>query len=125
MKKLIFFSSLIYLALPSSALAAAIVPSPDQIFQIPNFFSFNNLGEILQVLLTLAFFVAGVALLFNIVIGGLQWINAGGDPKAMTAARTRITNAVIGLLIVVAAYAVALIIGQVFGLSIVTGFRFI
>jgi hypothetical protein len=96
----------------------------DKIFTIPNFSGFTNLGQILQNLLSLAFFVAGVALFFNILIGGIQWINAGGDPKAMTSARTRITNAIIGLIIVAAAYAIAAIVGQVFGISIVHGFNF-
>ena len=92
--------------------------------KIPNILPFTNLGQLLQTLLTLAFFVTGVALFFNIIIGGIQWINAGGDPKALTAARTRITNAFIGLIIVVAAYSIGLILEQVFGISIVNGFRF-
>ncbi len=86
--------------------------------------SLDNLGDILNILLNLAFFVAGVAMFFNLVIGGIQWINAGGDPKAMDSARKRITNAVVGLIIVVAAYAIALILQQVFGIKIVSGFSF-
>lgn len=85
---------------------------------------FNNLGQILNVLLQLIFFVAGVAMFFSLIFGGIQWITAGGDPKAMDSARRRITNSVIGLVIVVAAYAIALILEQVFGIKIVTGFNF-
>lgn len=93
-------------------------------FIIPNISGFSNLGGIFQVLLTLSFFVAGIFMFFNIIIGGITWIGAGGDPKAMQAARGRITNAIIGLVIVVAAYAIAAIVGQVFGISIVNGFKF-
>ncbi len=89
------------------------------IFTIPNLNGFTNLGQIISSLVSLAFFVAGVALLFNILLGGIQWTNAGGDAKAMDSARNRITNSVIGLIIVAGAYAVALILGQVFGISIV------
>ena len=87
-------------------------------FTVPNLTGFTNLGQLVRVLLFLAFFVAGIAFLFNLVIGGLQWITAGGDPKNVQSARTRITNAAVGLVIVVAAFAVTLIVGAVFGLNI-------
>ncbi len=122
MKKLLLLVLFLIFLLPTNAYAFA---PGDNLFTIPNFSGFTNIGEILQALLTLAFFVAGVALLFNIIIGGIQWINAGGDPKAMTSARTRITNAVIGLIIVVAAYAIAVIVGLVDGISTVHGFKFV
>ena len=86
--------------------------------------SLDNLGDIFNILLSLAFFVAGVAMFFNLVIGGIQWISSGGDPKALDSARRRLTNAVVGLIIVVAAYAIALILQQVFGIRIVSGFSF-
>jgi hypothetical protein len=94
------------------------------IFELKNPLGFTNLGQIFQAVLTLAFFVAGVALLFMLVLGGIQWISAGGDSKALDAARGRITNAVVGLVIVVAAYAIALILEQVFGIPTVSGFKF-
>lgn len=91
--------------------------------KIPNILSFGNIGELLTVLVNLAFFVTGLAFFVNLLIGGIQWINSGGDPKAMTAARGRITAAVIGLIIVVAAYAITAIAGSVFGINIF-GFKF-
>jgi hypothetical protein len=94
------------------------------IFSIQNPLGFNNLGEIFQSILTLAFFVAGLGFFAMLISGGIQWITAGGDPKSLQAARARITNAVIGFVIVVAAYAIAVIASQVFGISIVNGFKF-
>lgn len=94
------------------------------LFKIPRLIPFDNIGDILNILLTLAFFLTGVFFFFNLVAGGITWISAGGDPKALGAARARITNALIGLIIVVASYAIAAIVGQVFGLSIVRGFNF-
>jgi hypothetical protein len=99
-------------------------PQDNVLFVIPNLSGFSNLGGILQVLLSLTFFVAGIFMFFNIIIGGISWIGSGGDPKAMQSSRGRITNAIIGLVIVVSAYAVAAIVGQVFGISIVNGFQF-
>lgn len=123
------FSSLIILTQIFSSKVFAINPSDPggsstQPFTIPNLLGFKNLGELIKVLLQLAYFVAGLALFFNLVIGGIQWINAGGDEKAMSSARRRITNAVIGLIIVVAAAAITAIISQVFGISILEGFKF-
>lgn len=123
MKKTLFVSLTLFLASPKSALAAIVAPGPTQIFQIPNFFGFTNIGQILKSLVNLAFFVAGLAFFANLLIGGIQWINAGGDQKAMQSARGRITNSVIGLIIVVAAYAITLIFAKIFGLNIF-GFKF-
>ena len=97
---------------------------PSTIFNVKNPFGFTNLTSIINVLISLVFFVAGLALFLNLVLGGIQWINAGGDEKAMSSARNRITNAIIGLIIVVAAFAITKIVGAVFGISIVGGFNF-
>ncbi len=94
------------------------------LFSVSNPLKFTNLGQIFQSLLTLAFFIAGVAFFIMLLVGGIAWLTSGGDPKALQAARARITNAFVGLLIIVAAYAIAVIIGQVFGISIVNGFNF-
>ena len=96
----------------------------EAIFNIPNLSPFEDLGGLLNDLLTLIFFVAGIAFFVNLLIGGIQWISAGGDPKAIDAARGRLTSALIGLVIVVSAYAVALIIQTVLGITIVSGYQF-
>lgn len=79
---------------------------------------FTNLGAILSNLLLVLFFVAALLAFLFIVIGGIQWITAGGDKAAASSARDRITAAVVGLLIVVAAFAVTLIISAVFGINL-------
>jgi len=82
--------------------------------QIP----FTNLGRLLSNILLLLFFVAALLAFLFIIIGGIQWITAGGDKAAASSARDRITAAVVGLLIVVAAFAVTLIISAVFGINL-------
>ena len=76
------------------------------------------LGDIVAGLVTVAFFAAALFFLIQVVIGGISWTNAGGDAKALEAARTRLTNALIGLLIVVAAFAVSVIVTTVLGINI-------
>jgi hypothetical protein len=82
---------------------------------------FDNLADLVADFVKLAFLAAAIFFLVQIVIGGISWINAGGDPKALEAARARITNAAIGLIIVVAAFAVSLIVTTVLGINIFSG----
>lgn len=49
------------------------------------------------------------------VIGGISWITAGGDKSKLQQARDKLTNAFIGLTIVVAGWAVLALAGQFFG----------
>lgn len=79
---------------------------------------FTDLGKLLSNTLALLFFFAALLAFIFIVIGGIQWITAGGDVKAAGAARDRITGAVVGLLVVVAAFAITLILGVVFGINL-------
>ena len=96
----------------------------DPIFEIPTFYGFTNLAGLIDNLIQLDFFVAGLAFLFSLLLGGVQWITASGDPKALDAAKGRITNAIIGLIIVVASFSIAIIIQSVLGINIVSGFCF-
>lgn len=85
---------------------------------------FTDLGNLITILISLVMAFAGLLFLAYILIGGLGWITSGGDPKAVASARSRITNAFIGLLIVVASYAIILIVEKVFGIRIVSGITF-
>jgi len=112
------------LALPASALllsaSSALATSAD--FSLPGgTLGTPDLGVILKnVLLILFAFAAMLALIF-LVIGGIQWIVAGGDQKAAQGARDRITAAVIGLVIVIAAFAITLVITSALGINIFSG----
>ncbi|HET7098618.1 MAG TPA: hypothetical protein VFI61_00050 [Patescibacteria group bacterium] len=57
------------------------------------------------------FGAAGMLLLVYLVLGGLQMMTSKGDPKAMQGAQGKISNALIGFLIVIVAYAVVSILG--------------
>jgi hypothetical protein len=69
----------------------------------------------------LALFAAALVFLIQFAIGGISWIGAGGDPKNLDSARNRLTNAVIGLVIVVAAFGVTTIVTAALGINIFTG----
>ena len=50
------------------------------------------------------FAFAGIMLLIYLLMGGLQLMFAGGDPKKVQAAWSKITNAVVGFVLVFTAY---------------------
>lgn len=62
--------------------------------------------------------VAGIWFLLNFIIGGLNWVSAGGDKHALEEAQKRITSAFIGLLIVVAGWSILALAGKFFGFDI-------
>ena len=117
-------SLFLWLAFPTAVFAIPPGPGAGPLFTIPNILGFTNLTQLIDNLVQLIFFIAGVAFFVNFLIGGVQWTSAGGDAKAMDSARKRITNSLIGLIIVVAGFAITRIVEQVFGISITGGFRF-
>lgn len=66
--------------------------------------------------------LSGVALFIMLVIGGYNFLFAGGDQKKLEKARGTITSAIIGLVIITLAYLILLAI-QVFTGVDVTNFR--
>lgn len=45
--------------------------------------------------------LAGLIIVISIIVGGIQYSSAGGDPSKVAAAKQRITNAVIALLVLI------------------------
>jgi cbb3-type cytochrome oxidase subunit 3 len=64
--------------------------------------------------------IAGVIFFFMLVIGGIKWILSGGDKSSTEAARNQITAALIGLVIVFAAWAILTLVGNIFGISLLS-----
>ncbi len=66
-------------------------------------------------------FVAGVVIFFfMLLIGAIQWITSGGDKGALEGARGRLTNALIGIIVLFAVFAIIKLIEGFFKISILT-----
>lgn len=66
-------------------------------------------------------FVAGTIIFFFVlIIGGIQWITSGGDKQALESARGKLTNAIIGIVILFSLFAILDLIHVFFGVKIVT-----
>lgn len=77
-----------------------------------------KIGTIISVILTnYVFYAAGLMLLVYLVMGGLQMMTSRGDPKAMQAAQGKITNALLGFVIIVVAFLLVQIIGSLLHLQ--------
>jgi len=85
-----------------------------------NFTALTSLtaGGIISGAINLVLIVVALVFFFILVFGGLKWVTSGGDEKKVAAARAQITNALIGLAIVFAAWAIMKLIETVFGISI-------
>lgn len=66
---------------------------------------------LINIVLRIIFIVAGVYALFNIIIAGMTFIGAGGDPKKVVQAWEKIWQSFLGLVIIVCSFLIAAIIG--------------
>ncbi len=72
---------------------------------------------IISGLLPYIFGFAGMAVLIYMILGGFQMMLSRGDPKAMQSAQGKITNAIIGFVIIIIAFFIVQLVGQIFGLQ--------
>lgn len=76
--------------------------------------------DIISSLLKLILVIASLVFFFMLVIGGIKWIASGGDKSQTEAARNQITAALVGLVIVFAAWAIVQLISVFFGVNILS-----
>lgn len=77
----------------------------------------SDINIIVPNLITLVLIIAVVVFFFLILMGGIQWITAGGDKEAMANAQKRLTSALIGMVIVFSAWAILNLVKYFFGLT--------
>jgi len=76
--------------------------------------------KIIPNLITLAFTVAILIFFFMLITGAIQWISSGGDKQGLEGARGKLSNALIGLVILLSMFALMKLIETFFGVSILT-----
>lgn len=89
----------------------------------PNLSGLSGSGffaALLPKLVTLLLIVGGLVFFFIFVTGAISWITSGGDKQALEGARSKITNGLIGLVILFVAFAVIQFIETFFGIKILT-----
>ena len=80
--------------------------------------NFADLVVIVERILNIAIRLAGIAAFVMLIVGGFQYLTAGGDPKKTQAASSTITYAILGLIIVIAAWFILLFIEKFTGVKV-------
>lgn len=81
-------------------------------------FKIANLGVFISSVISVGITIAAVASLLYLLWGGFDWLTSGGDKTALENARNKITQAIIGLAIVVAVWAIFGLVQTFLGVSI-------
>lgn len=86
---------------------------------------FGNLADItlpgiISTAIKLVLVVAALIAFFYLVWGGIKWITSGGDKEQTAKAQGTITAALVGLVIVFAAWAIIKLLEQFFGIEILS-----
>ncbi|MBI2591024.1 MAG: hypothetical protein HYW33_04140 [Candidatus Blackburnbacteria bacterium] len=76
----------------------------------------NTLGGIVSAFVPYVFGLAGIVLFLYFIWGGFGIMMSHGDPKATAAGKDRITHAVIGFVIIFAAFWIVQILGLILGI---------
>lgn len=79
----------------------------------------TDVGQLISALVGTLLIVSALLAFFYLILGGIQWITAGGDKTGMEAARNKITHAIVGLIIVGAAWAIMLLVQNFLGVQII------
>lgn len=79
-----------------------------------------TLPSLISALVVLVLVIAGLVAFGFLVFGGIMWITSGGDKAKTESARNTITAALVGLLIVFAAWAIIQLVQAFFGVSILS-----
>lgn len=117
MKNLLFKApiAITFLSLATRVYADTIeVPPPANVVDV-------KIGYVISAVIGVLLIVAAIAAFLFLILGGLQWITSGGDKTGMEAARNKITSAIVGLIIVAAAWAVMLLLGEFTGVKLLQG----
>ena len=76
------------------------------------------LGGLISALLSLGFVIGAILFLFYFIMGGISWITSGGDKMKMEQARSKITTAIVGLVILLSFFAVLNLTECFFGIGL-------
>ncbi|OGD88978.1 hypothetical protein A3J17_01220 [Candidatus Curtissbacteria bacterium RIFCSPLOWO2_02_FULL_40_11] len=80
-----------------------------------------ELGAIVKVvenIIKLLVPAAAVAFFIVLIIGGIQFLMSGGDPKAAAGARNTLTYAIIGIILVVVSWLILLVVQNITGVDV-------
>lgn len=82
-----------------------------------------TLPEMISAIIRFALIAAAIIAFFFLVVGGIKWITSGGDKEGTANAQKTITAALVGLVIVFAAWAIMQLLETFFDIPILRQLR--
>lgn len=83
-----------------------------------NFFGFTCIANLISNVVSAAFTIGALMFFVFLVMGGIEWITAGGDKAKVENAQKRISNALIGLVIIAASWAIYTLVLDFLGIDL-------
>lgn len=77
----------------------------------------GGVGSLATALLSNAIVIAGIILIFLIIISGIQMISSAGNPEKVGQARQIITTGILGFILIVAAYFIVKLVDSTLGIG--------
>lgn len=71
---------------------------------------FTDMGKLISALLNFVIIIAVLLVFVYLLWGGIEWIMSGSDKGKAESARTKITSAIIGLIVLAASWAILTIV---------------
>ncbi len=68
---------------------------------------------------TIMLIIAAILSLIFLILGGIRWITSGGDKQKVASARSRITYAIVGLVVAMGAFFIINVIGYFFHVKLI------
>jgi hypothetical protein len=104
------------------------VPNRNEIYN-PVLGGLNDVGgatgvgffaALIPALIGLLMAVGAIVFIFMLLWGAVQWILSGGDKGAVESAKGRVTNAIVGLVLLFSTFAIVKLVETFFGINILT-----
>lgn len=80
--------------------------------------STSAIEKLISNVLVVLTLVGGIAFALYFLMGGLNWITAGGDKAKIEKAKGMMTNGAIGLIVIAVSYAIVWIVGKALGIDV-------
>ncbi|HOX96395.1 MAG TPA: hypothetical protein PLI45_03355 [Candidatus Woesebacteria bacterium] len=83
-----------------------------------NFFGYTCIWNLVSNAVNVVFILSAIIVFVLLVVSGVTWITSGGDKAKLESAQKLITNALIGLAIIAASWAIYTLVLEFLGIDI-------
>ncbi len=116
-KKLKELSLATFVSLTTGGTAMAQLTGPST---PANLGRFGNLSQAIDTIFGFVITIAGIFFVILFLVGGIQYLTSAGEPEGTKKAKQLLVDAIIGLIIVLAAWAIGQFILKTLGLNVST-----